>query len=1234
MTAVQPPHDSAAAMEDIHGVDVSWLHHSTRGNAPAVPGSADSGPRSLTESACACADHHHRQHAPTSPGLKNDALPKTSSHGGLLAREQHDSAPPAAPPTPPAQPRASPPPPQAQPGPAATTPQKIPGKRPALLSRGSSEKATNGSLTPPDSKNGLRRNSWISSISSKFSSQNPPAQTTHTQAQGSPATPHGAVGNAPSANGALNGIQAAAGSASGGLEPYVPQQPKGSFISNALRRLSSGSQVGTSGKVYPNGGVCPRRILNVDPKRSRCLVPELDQNKLRKVAFCVDVEIAGGPKYKDDADADEKKRRKKDKKLKERGEGEALKHPDAAAEEKDKDGLVAVSQEVVSSETELEPPGDSLNTLPDEEKQEPSRKKEKKKRSEAERKERKEKKRRKAEENGTVPLELTRDDDEGSVEGAPATSGTTTPRPQDRPTIDPLRIYRRCCQLRESPILKRISDQLSAPRACSDVQPGVVTCLDLTGSRLQLADVMTLSDWLAIVPVKKLFLEDADLNDEKIRVILAGLLAAKVPEASRRRTSSTSANRTVAAQQTSCAVKKLVLKNNPKITSEGWKHIALFIYMCKSIMALDVSMIPFPKPRMAPSHPSTDCTVQGEIATKENRSRDVAEILSKAISERLGGSELQELVMAECSLSTCALRKIIDGCIISGIQRLGLATNDIDAEGLEHVLHYIRSGVCQGIDLGGNDLRAWISTLCQSLHNNKHSQLWALCLQDTGMTPELLKILFPTLVTLPTFRFLDLSHNKGLFSNQTSLCLLRKYMPQFKELKRIHLVDVDLKPEDAIAIAEILPDCPHIAHINILENPQISRVANSTDEETQEEAAALYASLTLAAKLTRSLICVDVDVPAPEMGEVVKALAKQVVAYCLRNIESINEVPELQAAPKEVELPHILMHLVGHDDIYCKDTDSASPAPDDDYIVGGTGIAKALSYCLSHKATDLRRVSLPASGTSTPRSRAPDSEEPSKARAMSKNLLDTARNTRARIQPALVREAKAGNDMSYRRLLFLDQTLQGMIQRFEDEYPETRLQPSDSISTHSSSSIPSTSPPTSSLPTLDNSMADIANPESDEDEPLTLRSRHNSDVSLASRSMSLEEGRLHRFGHRVRTGLLNPSRPSSSHSEQALISGSMDDHGLPEHLRSLREYFSNFSGDEMKHMIEGVGWEQAFDSVVENAEELRNLEREDPVAFKVFRESQIAALKNRNPDIFGPGEASQKKHGDDFAVED
>ena len=302
---------------------------------------------------------------------------------------------------------------------------------------------------------------------------------------------------------------------------------------------------------------------------------------------------------------------------------------------------------------------------------------------------------------------------------------------------------------------------------------------------------------------------------------------------------------------------------------------------------------------------------------------------------------MAELLMADCTLTSTSIRKIIDGCIVSGVKRLSLADNDINREGLEHVQHYIRSGVCEGIDLGGNDLREWIGELSKDL--DQKSTVWALCLANTGLTRDHLKTLFPTLVNLPSLRFLDLSRNKDLFADQTALCLLRKYVPQFKELKRLHLQNVGLKPADAIAIAEILPDCPHIAHVNLLENPVIARVATSTDEETQEEAAAMFASLTLAAKLSRTLICVDIDVPAPEMNEVVRALAKQVVAYCLRNIESVNEVAELHGEPREVELPGVLAHLVGPTDDNLADG-SIQTAPDNDYIVGGTGIVKALSY--------------------------------------------------------------------------------------------------------------------------------------------------------------------------------------------------------------------------------------------------------------------------------------------------
>lgn len=1233
-------------MEEVHGVDVSWLHHPSRGErATAAPlfSAARIMNLSLADTV-GTLDHHHRQYAPSSPGLPKDARPRTSSHGGL----PHDDAPNESN-TPdsaaPAVQQPSVPPPASS---APTPAQKIPAKRPTLLSRGSSEKQP-GSVTPPDSKTASRKNSWISSISSKFSSQNSPAATTQVQAQGSPASVNGSIGAVSAANGALNGIQAAAnGNHQPGLEPYVPQHPKGSFISNALRRLSSGSQVGgISGKAIPNGGVCPRKIMNVDPNRNRCLVPELDQNKLRRVAFCVDVEIAGGPKYKDDLDTEERKQKRKDKKLKERGEGEALKHPESVAEVKDKEGVVntGFAQEVVGTEQAPNPEG----TVIEGEKQEISKKKEKKKRSEAERKERKEKKRRKAEENGSVPLEFTREDDDVSADGSTDAPNKPPSKHQDRPTTDPLRIYRRCCQLRETPILKRISDQLSNSSSTALSAPGTVTSLDLTGSRLQLADVVTLSDWLAVVPVKKLFLEDADLNDEKIRVILAGLLAAKIPEAGRRRKSSSGHAKEDNVEERCGVVKKLVLKNNPKITAEGWRHIALFIYMCKSLMALDVSMVPFPAalPKHNPQVPNGSPTTPND---KKAASNDIAEIMSKAISERLGGSKLEELLVSECGLSSMSIRKIVDGAIISGVQRLGLAGNNIDEEGLSHILHFIKSGVCQGLDLGGNSLRDSISRLAECF--TKDCPLWALSVADCDLTPESLRILLPALGNLPNFIFLDLSHNRDLFSNSLSLCLLRKYMPQFKKLKRIHLVDVSLSQADVIGIAEIIPECPVIAHVDIQGNPKISALVAATTEEEQEEAAAVYASLTLAAKVSQTIVFLGVEVPAPESNEVVKALAKQVIAYCLRNMQNIEGVPELQNAPRDAVLPDVLQHLVGHENSGSNTSADDDAAPDEDYIVGGTGVAKALSYCLRQKESDLRRTSLTGTpGTSTPReNRAEYIEETHRAKTMSKNLLENARNIRQRLQLALAREANAGNDVPYRkimplapshtfmlndlgRLIFLDQTLQGMIKRFEDEYPETRLQSTDAAST--TSSITSSSPPLSTVPTLSTSFTDATDTvlqDSDDDEPKALRSRHNSDVNLASRAQTLEEGRLHRLGHRIRTEFINASRPSSSQSEQANMSGTMNDLNLPPHIQALRNHFATYSGDQIRDMTEGHGWEKAFNHIVENAEELKRLEKENPEEFARFRDTQIAALKNANPSAEFPDDKWAKEH--ENAIED
>src|SRR5882757_7997875 len=108
----------------------------------------------------------------------------------------------------------------------------------------------------------------------------------------------------------------------------------------------------------------------------------------------------------------EKKVKKERKRLTEKGEGAALKNPDLLKCDKEEDLVAKASGEQLplkaleklASENTTEVNGDAAAGEKD------KKKKEKKKRSEEERKARKEKKRRLAEANGTLPVEVVRDE--------------------------------------------------------------------------------------------------------------------------------------------------------------------------------------------------------------------------------------------------------------------------------------------------------------------------------------------------------------------------------------------------------------------------------------------------------------------------------------------------------------------------------------------------------------------------------------------------------------------------------------------------------------------------------------------------------------------------------------------------------------------------------------------------------------------------------------------------------
>jgi hypothetical protein len=761
--------------------------------------------------------------------------------------------------------------------------------------------------------------------------------------------------------------------------------------------------------------------MNIDHDRDRCKIPDLDQKKLRRVAFCVDVEIAGISRRESDEEsptgASNQKAKRSNSKSKDRDDSKRP-QPDIADKEKRRQENGTSRQHPGPSETP------SSETKPNGETKEPTRKQEKKKRSEEERRERKERKRRQAEANGTVPLQLRVEDHEDDTR--PAVPGTPRSRTQSHPTTDPVRIYRRCCQLRETPVLKKIVDEISSPSSTLAESPGTVAVLDLTNFPMTSQDMATFCDWLAIVPVRKLILEKCALNDASVRAILAALLSTKTIEQmrQRRRRTKKSDAPPLEKEDRFCVVEKLSLKDNPRIGPEGWRHISLFVHLAKSLKAIDLSGIPLPRMPLSANDFATS------LSTSPNPLKpvtDVTTIFANSLAQRFGGDHLEELLLSECNPTTEDVKRICEAATTLGLRRLGFANNKLTREGLEHVVRYLEAGKCEGLDLGGNPIHDHLDLITSALEGE--FPLYALSLADCSLTPSAIHPLLQRLTCLYNLRFIDFSHNPDLFSSKPdALATFRRFLPKMKSLKRIHLADVNLSADHAIALAEILPECPSLCHLNILENPAIAKLAVATDPATQEEACAVYASLMAAVRVSRTIIAVDIEVPSAENNEVVKALASQIVAYCLQNLErgaieeELSDPADPSSARATVPVPEILQHIVGHgglgDDI-CEDEDE--PAPDEDYVIGGTGVVKALEVCLGtlHHRDMLGDQSAPPSGTTTPRHRKSRSFVPQRPRDMSKNLLESARNIRTRIQSALVREDRAGNDANYRKCLLI-----------------------------------------------------------------------------------------------------------------------------------------------------------------------------------------------------------------------
>jgi len=204
--------------------------------------------------------------------------------------------------------------------------------------------------------------------------------------------------------------------------------------------------------------------------------------------------------------------------------------------------------------------------------------------------------------------------------------------------------------------------------------------------------------------------------------------------------------------------------------------------------------------------------------------------------------------------------------------------------------------------------------------------------------------------------------------------------------------------------------------------------------------------------------------------------------------------------------------------------------------------------------------------------------------------------------------------------------LDGMIGRFEQEFPETRLaqpqvppaapitpldqEPID-ISTsparsRASSNLSTTTAglsPTelaSSLSSLTTTSLPAYEPAPTS--PLHASSRRASGTSLHARALGNEEASFLRLGQRFRRELMPPKG-----TQDYLHGTSTQDPPEAEHLAALRVRLEELGGDVLRERVLLLGLEGALKEWAESADGLRRLEQEDPVEFRRFRDMQVRA---------------------------
>ncbi|SCU86640.1 LAMI_0D03004g1_1 [Lachancea mirantina] len=412
--------------------------------------------------------------------------------------------------------------------------------------------------------------------------------------------------------------------------------------------------------------------------------------------------------------------------------------------------------------------------------------------------------------------------------------------PPEHPLIPHDVVYTRCCHLREILPIPATLKQLK--KGSTDPIP----LLQLRNPKPSLVEVLSFSDFLSISPVLCLSLDGVNLSTEMLRVILSSLMFKENFE-------------------------KLSLRNTP-LDDEGWKILCFYISRCRSLLSLDLTMVPGITVNVQrPSKSSQKSKVIRMECDMNDRSSMNWDLLSAAIVSKGG---LEEVILSGAKMSLLEFVNFVEVACIK-TERLGLAYNDLSQEQCSVMASWLVNSKVTGIDVGFNDLRGKLQAFSNAVMNKiKHTKnvFKYISFNSTnlevpeGANPgnnEVLNLL-NVLCYCENLKFVDFSNNPNMFPGV--LNTLTDCLPVFVNLMRLHLDDNNLSSTSVVTLAEVLPMCKKLNYVSM--------------KGTKLDFAA---SRALAAAVRKSNSIITVDINEENVPDKIK---EKISIYSMRNMEA------------------------------------------------------------------------------------------------------------------------------------------------------------------------------------------------------------------------------------------------------------------------------------------------------------------------------------------------------------